>query len=135
MMRRVPLNHLTRRTLRRGEPHSFSRLCSRADRQYCFTPEVGEECVYTVCFEGALFTPLTDGSTGAATGVTTAAQCYRIEVHNSALSFGGTGHKAGNEFLPSHIKGASQACQGDSLVPLHTRVSVSLTHTGGRAKT
>jgi len=60
------------------------------DRQYCFTPEPGEECVYTVCFEGQLI-----ANSGVPTGVVTAtASCHRIEVHNSVLKLGGAGHKA-----------------------------------------
>ena len=57
--------------------------------KYCFSPEPGEECVYTTCFEGELIE-----SSGAKTGIKTSVNCYRIEVHNSALKFGGMGHKA-----------------------------------------
>lgn len=50
-------------------------------RDYCFTPQHGEECVYTTCFKGA------DGdSSSSATSV----RCYKIEVYNSALEFTGT---------------------------------------------
>lgn len=61
-----------------------------ANAQYCFTPEPGEECVYTTCFEGRLV----EQTNGAPTGVKTDVRCYRIEVHNSVLKFNGAGHKA-----------------------------------------
>jgi len=60
------------------------------ERQFCFSPEVGEECVYTVCFEGQVYNLATGEPTGEKTG---APRCYRIEVHNSVLDFKGAGAK------------------------------------------
>mmetsp|Transcript_17603 Transcript_17603/g.35999 ORF Transcript_17603/g.35999 Transcript_17603/m.35999 type:complete len:534 (+) Transcript_17603:245-1846(+) len=50
-------------------------------RNYCFTPQHGEECAYTVCFKG------TDAEqSSSATDV----RCYKIEVYNQVLDFDGT---------------------------------------------
>ena len=50
-------------------------------RQFCFTPQHGEECVYTVCFKGSD----TESSSDA-----TSVRCYKIEVYNSVLEFTGS---------------------------------------------
>lgn len=65
------------------------------DAQYCFTPEPGEECVYTTCFQGEVVEPFTsDPPVTSGSAVKTGVRCYRIEVHNSVLKFGGAGQKA-----------------------------------------
>lgn len=61
------------------------------DFQYCFTPEPGEECVYTTCFQGE-FVDSSSGKTGV--------NCYRIEVHNSVLKFGGAGWGVAGRTVP-----------------------------------
>ncbi|QDZ20586.1 hypothetical protein HOP50_04g31060 [Chloropicon primus] len=49
-------------------------------RNFCFTPQHGEECVYTACFKGK-----DNDSSSSATSV----RCYKIEVYNQALEFTG----------------------------------------------
>ena len=46
--------------------------------------------MYTTCFVGEQL----DTNTQVKTGVKSPVNCYRIEVHNSVLKFGGAGHKA-----------------------------------------
>ena len=50
-------------------------------RNFCFTPQHGEECAYTVCFKG------TDTESSSSV---TSVRCYKIEVYNSAVEFTGT---------------------------------------------
>eukprot|EP00854_Cymbomonas_tetramitiformis_P010663 gene10663-12611_t len=45
------------------------------EEQYCFSPQEGEECVYTACFEGYYLTDVTT------------ARCYKIAVYNKVLYF------------------------------------------------
>lgn len=59
-------------------------------RRFRFTPREGQECVFTVCFEGY------DASTSPGTPdnpeeFTVDKRCYKIEVHNSLLRFNGLG--------------------------------------------
>ncbi len=48
-------------------------------REFCFTPEHGEECSYSVCFTG----------TDLDTSTNTSVRCYKVEVYNSVLEFAG----------------------------------------------
>eukprot|EP00239_Pterosperma_sp_CCMP1384_P004716 CAMPEP_0197855464 /NCGR_PEP_ID=MMETSP1438-20131217/26697_1 /TAXON_ID=1461541 /ORGANISM="Pterosperma sp., Strain CCMP1384" /LENGTH=1343 /DNA_ID=CAMNT_0043470583 /DNA_START=38 /DNA_END=4069 /DNA_ORIENTATION=+ len=53
---------------------------------YCFTPGIGEECVFVVCFEG-VDSDTIPGTDATPEEVTADNKCYKIEVYNRVLLF------------------------------------------------
>jgi hypothetical protein len=77
-------------------------------RKFRFTPKEGQECVFTVCFEGV------DVSTSPGTSdnpeeVTADKRCFKIEVHNSLLRFNGLGSASNPKLSAALPPGAGLA--------------------------
>lgn len=59
-------------------------------RRFRFTPREGQECVFTICFEG-LDVSTSPGTPENPEETTPDKRCFKIEVHNSVLAFNGNG--------------------------------------------
>ncbi|XRB03543.1 IPT/TIG domain-containing protein [Pycnococcus provasolii] len=60
------------------------------EKRYCFTPNVGEECVYTACFQGYDKDTVFTNDYEEDFLVVTEVRCVKIEVYNAVMEFDGT---------------------------------------------